>query len=93
MIRLIFSIIILFIVFIPSLRKAKGLLYAKEKDTLVLVKYLEKNSNKNDYIMSDYGELNFYAKRKTTLKMASLSKSAIQCGGITSDKLIKELNY
>jgi hypothetical protein len=65
---------------------------AKEDGTNALVSYIKENTDKDDYVMCDYAELNFYAKRKTTPKVAGMSKAAVDCGGINSDRLINELN-
>jgi len=77
--------------FIPGLIKDKAISDAREEGTLALAEYISGHTAKDDYVVADYGGVLFYARRKTTPLMAGMSKSAIENGVITSDKLIKEL--
>lgn len=78
-------------VYIPGLIKDRAFFAAKENDTLALAEYISKNTGEKEYVMSDYGDILFYAQRKTTPLMAGMSESAVINGVISPAKLIKEL--
>jgi len=87
-------IFIMMKVIIPGLRKDVVLFSARENGTAMLADYIRKNTQEKDYVMAEYGEILFHAKRRTTPLMAGISKSAVDNGVITSDRLISELeNY
>jgi hypothetical protein len=77
-------------VFIPGLLRDITLSGIKENATLAFAEYIRANTSDKDYVAADYGDIIFYAKRKTTPSMAAMSKSTVECGVITSDKLISE---
>ncbi len=84
---LIFS---LFKVFIPGLLRDFALSGIKENSSLALAEYVKGYTSGGDYVAVDYGDVLFYAKRKTTPLMAAMSKSTVECGAITSSRLIDE---
>jgi hypothetical protein len=90
---LIILVFILLEVFIPGLIKDKVLIIAKENGTSALAKYIKDHTDDEDYVIGDYGDIIFNAKRKTTPLMSGMSKSTVSNGVITSDKLIEEFNH
>jgi 4-amino-4-deoxy-L-arabinose transferase-like glycosyltransferase len=71
--------------------KDKAIFNAKENGTLAFAGYIKNHTAEDDYVVADYGDVLFHAKRKTTPLMAGMSKSTVDNGVITSDKLISEL--
>ena len=62
-----------------------------DDDTRELVTLIRSRTSPDDYILSDYGELNFYAQRPTTYWGAEISK-AVALSGLTSGaQLIEEI--
>jgi hypothetical protein len=93
--RILISCILVFFlarVFIPGLISSIWFSQLKENDTLALAKYISENTKAADYVLTDYGEINFYARRKTIPIAAAFSLGAIKQGFITVDKLIKEID-
>lgn len=78
-------------VFIPGFIRNAALSGIREDGTLAFAKYIRDRTAEEDYIMADYGDVTFYAKRRTTPLMAGMNKAAVDDKGITSGKLIKEL--
>lgn len=78
-------------IFIPGLIKDNIISNAKEDGTLTFAEYIKRHTTKDDYVVADYGDILFHARRKTTPLMAGMSKSAVDNEVITSDKLINEL--
>lgn len=87
LLALVFS---LFKVFIPGLLRDFALSGLKENSALALGEYIRGYTSDGDYVAADYGDVLFYAKRRTTPLMAAMSKSIVDCGVITSDRLINE---
>jgi len=85
------SFFILAKMLVPALMKDKVIFSAKENGTLAFAEYIKKHTADDDYVVADYGDILFHARRKTTPFMAAMSKSAVDSGVITSDKLIREL--
>lgn len=77
-------------VFIPGLLRDFAFSGIKENSTLALAEYIRGYTTDEDYVVADYGDVIFYAKRKTTPSMAAMSKSTVECGVITSSRLIYE---
>ena len=96
-VRIFGALILVFIlikVILPGLKKDSVLFLVKEDGTALLAEYIKNNTRETDYVMAEYGDILFHARRKTTYLMAGMSQSAIDNGVITSDKLINELeNY
>jgi len=83
-------IFILIKVIIPGLIKDGVLLCAKEDGTMAFAEYVKRHTTEDDYVVADYGDILFHARRKTTYLMAGMSQSAVDNSVITSDKLINE---
>ncbi|MBC8248977.1 MAG: glycosyltransferase family 39 protein [Anaerolineales bacterium] len=63
----------------------------EEDDTWPLARYIQDHTQTDDYVLSDYPGLNFYAQRRTTYLGAGLSGGATQSGQITGQDLIREI--
>jgi len=85
------SLFFLIKMFAPALMNDKAIFNAKENGTLAFADYIKNHTTEDDYVVADYGDVLFHAKRKTTPLLAGISKSAVDNGVITSDKLISEL--
>jgi hypothetical protein len=83
-------VIIILKVLIPGLVKDAMMSGAKENDTLRLARYINKNTAESEYVVADYGDIIFYAKRKTLPITSSVSKSTFACNVITGEKLISQ---
>lgn len=66
--------------------------YSWETGTASLAAFVSLLTAPDDLFLSDYSELNFYARRPTTYSAASLSAGAAQSGQITWRRLAEELN-
>jgi hypothetical protein len=63
----------------------------EEHDTWILARYIQDHTQVDDYVLSDYPGLNFYAQRRNTYLGAGLSGGATQSGQIKGQDLIKEI--
>ena len=77
-------------IFIPGLLRDFALSGIKEDSSLAFAEYVRGYTSDKDYLATDYGDILFYAKRKTTPSLAAMSKSTVECGVITSSRLIDE---
>jgi hypothetical protein len=79
------------VVLVPWLHK--DLLWAdrSERVTSQVVECIQAATDEDDFIISDYQGLNFYARRRTTYWGASLSAGAAASGQITGRKLMEEM--
>ena len=75
----------------PSWRKDLQVASWEEDDTWPLARYIQAHTREDDYVLSDYPGLNFYARRKTTYLGAGLSRGATSSGQITGQALIGEI--
>ncbi len=62
-----------------------------EQDTQRLAAYIQAHTAPDDYILSDYPGLNFFARRKTTPLAAGISRGAAKSGQIMGRDLIGEI--
>ena len=62
-----------------------------EDSTLEVVRYIQAATGPQDYVISDYQELNFHARRASTYFGAEISYVIVDGGTITGEKLIAEI--
>jgi len=73
------SVIVLLLIALalwPSWRKNRLVAGWSENDTEPLAEYIQTHTGEDDYVLSDYLGLNFYARRKNTPLGAGLSRGA-----------------
>jgi hypothetical protein len=91
---LIILLLSLFFIFIPGLVRNFAFSEARESGAVLFAEFIKKNTDLDDYVVSDYGDTIFYARRKSTPLMSGISEAAVLRGGITVKKAIAELeNY
>ena len=81
------------VIAIPFLQTDRALAESRlpENDTWRLADYIQAHTQPDDYILSDYPGLSFYAQRRTTYLGASISQGATTSGQITGQELVKEI--
>jgi hypothetical protein len=75
----------------PSWRNDLQVASWEEHDTWILARYVQDHTQVDDYVLSDYPGLNFYAQRRTTYLGAGLSGGATKSGQIKGQDLIGEI--
>lgn len=75
----------------PSWRKNRLVAGWSENDTGPLAEYIQTHTKEDDYVLSDYLGLNFYARRKNTPLGAGLSRGATLGEQILGKDLIQEI--
>jgi len=78
-------------IFIPGLIRNIAMSSIKEGGTRIFAEYIEGHTDKGDYVVADYGDTLFYARRRSTPLMSGISEAAVLRGGITVDDAIDEL--
>lgn len=88
------SVIVLLLIALalwPSWRKNRLVAGWSENDTEPLAEYIQTHTGEDDYVLSDYLGLNFYARRKNTPLGTGLSRGATLGGQILGKDLIQEI--
>ena len=67
------------------------LLLRREQDTMTVSHYVQAQTCPGDYVLSDYQEINFYARRPSTYLGAEISYVVIASGQTTGADLIAEI--
>jgi hypothetical protein len=75
----------------PSWQRNRLVASWRENDTQALAEYIRAHTEEDDYVLSDYPGLNFYARRKNTPLGAGLSRGATLGGQILGEDLIQEI--
>ena len=75
----------------PSWRDNRRVAAQWERDTQRLAAYIQAHTGPDDYVLSDYPGLNFFARRKTTPLAAGISRGAAKSGQIMGHDLIGEI--
>ncbi|MEA3345594.1 MAG: phospholipid carrier-dependent glycosyltransferase [Chloroflexota bacterium] len=75
----------------PSWRDNRRVAGLWERDTQRLADYIRAHTDPDDYVLSDYPGLNFFARRMTTPLAAGISRGAAKSGQITGSDLIREI--
>ena len=77
--------------FYPSWRENRRVAALWERDTQRLATYIQAHTAPEEYVLSDYPGLNFFACRKTTPIAAGISRGAAKSGQIMGRNLIDEI--
>lgn len=75
----------------PSWRENRRVAALWERDTQRLAAYVQAHTGPDDYILSDYPGLNFFAQREATPLAAGMSRGAAKSGQIMGYDLIGEI--
>ena len=75
----------------PSWRENRRVASQWERDTQRLASYIQAHTAPDDYVLSDYPGLNFFARRRTTPLAAGISRGAAKSGQIMGRDLIGEI--
>jgi len=75
----------------PSWRENRRVAALWERDTQRLATYIQAHTGSDDYVLSDYPGLNFFARRKTTPLAAGISRGAVKSGQIMGRDLMGEI--
>jgi hypothetical protein len=75
----------------PSWRDNRGVASWWERDTQRMAAYIQAHTSPDDYVLSDYPGLNFFARRRTTPLAAGISRGAAKSGQIMGRDLIREM--
>ncbi len=75
----------------PSWQRNRLVASWRENDTQPLAEYIQTHTEEDDFVLSDYPGLNFYARRKNTPLGAGLSRGATLGGQILGQDLIQEM--
>jgi hypothetical protein len=78
-------------VFIPWAMSDVQILTRSERDTMAASRYIQVRTSSDTYVLSDYQELNFHARRSSTYWGAELSGGVVAAGRITGASLIAEI--
>jgi len=89
--RLIIIFLLIALALWPSWQMNRLVASWREDDTHVLAEYIQAHTEEDDYVLSDYPGLNFYAKSKNTPSGAGLSRGAALGGQILGRELIREI--
>lgn len=86
-----FILILIAVSIWPSWQRNSLVASWEEDDTPRVAEYIRAHTDENDYVLSDYPGLNFYARRKNTFSGAGLSRGAALGGQITGADLIEDI--
>ena len=75
----------------PSWKENRRVATLWERDTPRLASYIQAHTAPDDYVLSDYPGLNFFAQRKTTPLAAGISRGSAKSGQIIGRDLISEI--
>ena len=89
--RLLLLTVIIGTFLIPWATTDTTLLLQREQDTIAVSHYVQDQTFSSDYVLSDYQEINFYARRPTTYSGAEISSVVVASGQITGADLIAEI--
>ena len=78
-------------VLIPWIVSDAQMLLCSEQDTMAVSRYIQARVPPGDKVLSDYQELNFYARRPSTYSGAEISQVVAAGGQITGADLIAEI--
>jgi len=79
------------LVIVPWTVNDSQMLLRSEHATMDIVRYIQTHTPPGTYVLSDYQELNFYARRPSTYSGAELSHVILAGGTIKGTDLIKEI--
>jgi len=75
----------------PSWQRNRLVASWRENDTQAIAAYVQGHTQEDDYVLSDYPGLNFYARRKNTPLGAGLSRGAVLGGQVLGKDLIQDI--
>lgn len=86
------SLALLALVVVPALREDWMTAQMRDSDTEAIVEYIQRHTEPQEYLLSDYPGLNFLAQRPSTPLGAGVSAVSTQTGEVTGHMLMEELD-
>ncbi len=89
--RTVFFLAIVCSLTVPWIKSDAEFLIRREQATMGIARYIQTLVPPDGYVLSDYQELNFYARRSSTYSGAELSRVVLEGGAIKGTDLIREI--